>query len=64
MSHYKNPKNSDTRKIYVNHPKIWTVRLYRKLMCSKDADGMANIVDPDQSDLGLHSLPRSDGLKT
>ena len=28
------------------------------LMSSNDADGMANSVDPDQSDLGLHCLPR------
>ena len=28
-------------------------------MSAKDADGMANSVDPDQqSDLGLHCLPR------
>ena len=28
-------------------------------MQSKDADGIANSVDPDQqSDLGLHCLPR------
>ena len=27
-------------------------------MCLNDADGMANSVDPEQSDLGLHCLPR------
>ena len=27
-------------------------------MHPKDADGMANSVDPDQMDLGLHYLPR------
>ena len=61
----KFPKYSNTQKICSNHPKIWN-----------DADGMANIVDPDQtapleesdlgirlllqeqSDLGLHCLPR------
>ena len=26
-------------------------------MCPKDADRMANGVDPDQTDLGLHCLP-------
>ena len=31
-------------------------------MCPKDADGVANSVDPDHtapSDLGLHCLPRT-----
>ena len=34
--------------------------LYRRAMHPKDADGMANSADPDQeqSDLGLHCLPR------
>ena len=34
-------------------------------MLPKDADGMANSVDPDQtsSDLGLHCLPRPAHLK-
>ena len=27
------------------------------VMCPKDPDGMANSVDPDQSDLDLHCLP-------
>ena len=27
-------------------------------MHPKDADGMTNSVDPEQSDLGLHCLPR------
>ena len=27
-------------------------------MLLNDADGIANNVDPDQSDLGLHCLPR------
>ena len=39
-------------------------------MCPKDAEGIANSVDPDQtapeeqSDLGLHYLPRSTCPKT
>ena len=35
-------------------------------MCTKDADSIANIVDPEQeqSDLGLHSLPRPIRPKT
>ena len=43
-----------------NYPKIW---LYHRVMSLKDADGMANSVDPDQtapqSDLGLHCSSRS-----
>ena len=31
-------------------------------MHPKDADGMANSVDPDQSDTGLHYLLRSSCL--
>ena len=39
-------------------------------MGQKDADGMANSVDPDQTapqeqfDVGIHCLPRSVSLKT
>ena len=43
----KTHKNSDIRKICCNHPKIWTMRLYHRVMLLKDADGMANSVDPD-----------------
>ena len=43
----KNPKNSDTRKICCNYPKSWTVWFYDRVMRPKDADGMANSVDPD-----------------
>ena len=47
-----------------NNPKIETMWLCHKVMSPKDADGMANRVDPDQtapeqSDQGLHCLPRS-----
>ena len=45
----KNSKNSDTRKICSNHPKIRTRWLYRRVMLPKDADGIANSVDPDQT---------------
>ena len=50
-----------------NFPKIWTVWHYHRVMSPKDADGMANSVDPDQtallllegqSDLGLCCFPR------
>ena len=45
----KNPKYSDTRKICCNHPKIQTRLFYRRVMHPKDADGMANSEDPDQT---------------
>ena len=54
----KNPKNSDIRKICCNHPKIRTTRLYHIVMLLKDAGGIANSVDPVQTALGLHCLPR------
>ena len=31
---------------------------YHRVMSTKDADEMANSVNPEQSDLGLHCLPR------
>ena len=48
------PKFSDTQNICCNHPKIWTRWLYWKVMHPKDAAGIANSVDPDQTaPLGL-----------
>ena len=49
--YHKNPKNSDTPKTCCNHRKIWSRGLYHRVqvMCPKDADGMANSVDPDQT---------------
>ena len=44
-----------------NYPKIWTMWFNRWVMCPKDAQGIANSVDPDwtaPADLGLHCLPR------
>ena len=38
-----------TQNIYCNHPKIWTKWLYHRLMHPKDADRLANSVDPDQT---------------
>ena len=49
MEYRKNPKNLDTRKICCNYPKSWTVWFHDRVICSKDADGMANSVDPDQT---------------
>ena len=54
----KFPKYLDTQNICCNHSKLWTMWLYHRVMSPNDADGMANSVDPDQSDLGLHCLPR------
>ena len=58
----KFPKYLDTtQKFYCNHSKIWTTWLYHRVMSPNDADGMANSVDlllEEQSDLGLHYLPR------
>ena len=45
----KNPKNSDTHKICCNLCKIWTRWLYIRLMHQKDADEIANSVNPDQT---------------
>ena len=54
------PKYSDTQNICCNHSKILTMWLYHTVMSPNNADGMANSVDPgqEQSDLGLHCLPR------
>ena len=49
LAYCKNPKNSDIWKICGNHPKIWTTRLHHRVMLLKDADGVANSVDSDQT---------------
>ena len=45
----KFPKYSDPKNICCYHSKIWTMRLYHRVMSPNDADGMANSVDPDQT---------------
>ena len=45
----KFPKYSDTPKNCCNHSKIWTMWVYHRVMSPKDADGMANSADPDQT---------------
>ena len=45
----KNPKISDTQKIRCYHPKSWTRWLFLRVMHSKDAAGIANSADPDQT---------------
>ena len=68
MKYRKNHKNSDTRKIAVMTLKFEQSGFTKGVMSPKDADRMANSVDPDQieeqSDLGLHCLPRPICLKT
>ena len=48
----KFPKYSNTRKIFCNHSKIWTIWLYNRVMSPNNADRIANSVDPDQTALG------------
>ena len=65
LTYHKNTLNSDTRKNYYCHPKIWWRWLYHTLMCSKYADRMTDSVDFDHtapsggvwSDLVLYCLP-------
>ena len=47
----KNPKNLDTRKNCWNYPKILTTWFYYIVRHAKDADGMANSEDHDQTAL-------------
>ena len=48
-AYHKNLKYSDTQNICCNHPNIWTRWLYRRVMHPKDAAGIANSVEPDQT---------------
>ena len=55
----KVPKFSDARKLRSNLPKIQTKRPNLSLFSQKDSNGKANSEDlEEQSDLGLHCLPR------
>ena len=51
-------KFSEARKLYGNLPKIQTKRPNLRVFLQKDANGIANSEDPEESDLGLHCLPR------
>ena len=42
----------------LNYPKILKHGFTIRVMHPVDVDGMANSVYPDQTDLGLHCLPR------
>ena len=52
INYRKNKKNSDTGKNCCKYPKIGTVLFDYRVIGPKDADGMANSVDPD------HTAPR------
>ena len=45
----KAPKFSGTRKLCCNMPKIQTKRQILRVFCQKDANGIANSEDPDQT---------------
>ena len=47
----KNPKKSDTPKIYCHNPNIWLLWIFHREMRPNDADGIANSVDPGQTAL-------------
>ena len=57
VKYHKFPKYLDTQKKCCNHSKIWTMWLSHRLMTPKDADGMANSVDPDQPALFAQAYP-------
>ena len=48
-NYHKIPKNSNTRKKCCNYPKIGTASFNYIVMGPKDADGIANSVDHDQT---------------
>ena len=60
LQNRKSPKISDTRKFAVITLKVEQDHRWRflRVMHPNDAMGIANSVDPEQSDLGLHCLPR------
>ena len=49
----KVPKFSDARKLCCNQPKIQTKRPNCRIFCQKDANGIANSEDSDQSGSAL-----------
>ena len=48
-SYCKVPKFSDARKLCYNLPKIQTKKPNFRIFCQKDANAIANSVDPDQT---------------
>ena len=57
-NYHKVPKIKDVKKLCSNLSKIQTKRPNLMDLPQKDANGIANSEDPEQSDLGLHCLPR------
>ena len=57
MTYCKVPKFSDAKAISVIYLKL-EKKFNHRVMHPKDADSIANSEDPEQSDLGLHCLPR------
>ena len=49
QNYRKNSKNWDTWNNYHNCPTIGTVGFYSAVLCSKDANGITNREDPDQT---------------
>ena len=49
MNYHKIPNFSDTRKLCCNLPKIQEKRSNLWVFCQKDANGIANSGDPDQT---------------
>ena len=47
--YHKDPKFSDARKLCCKLPKIQTKRPNHRILCPKDANGIANSEDPDQT---------------
>ena len=56
-SYRKFPKYLDTQNICCNYPKSWTRWLFLRVMHPKDAEGIANSVDPDQTALFAQACP-------
>ena len=56
--YHKVPKFWDARNLCCNLPEIQTKRPNLKVFCQNGANGIAKSEDPDQTDLGLHCLPR------
>ena len=49
MEYCKVPKFSDARKLCCNLPKIQETRPNLRVFCQKDANGIKNSEDPDQT---------------
>ena len=61
LAYRKVPKFSDARKLCCSLPKIQVKRPNLRVFRQKDANGLANSKDPDQTaPLGLHCLPGPD----